>query len=116
MKILDLGRFISSLFTELGINIYPCIAENSVLYPYAVYARTDTGHRHKDRQLSEATYTVKIVTEQYEQSVELLQRVIDATRKVYTFQGDRITARIETASEFYSDAFVQQIALKFEFL
>jgi hypothetical protein len=39
MKILDIGKLLSKLFSDIHINIYPIIAENSATLPFAVYNR-----------------------------------------------------------------------------
>jgi hypothetical protein len=114
MKILDLGKFINSIFKEMDINIYPVIAENSALKDYAIYERVDTRFSHKDRQLAEATYNVSIVCQQYDKSVELLQRVIDACRKIYSFMDNRIQLDIMSTSESYNEAYLQLITIKID--
>jgi endonuclease IV len=111
MTILDLGKFLNKLFKDLNINIYPVIAENSTLKDYAVYERLQTRQFHKDRQFQEATYLINLVSSQYNTSIDMLQKVIDACNRIYAYESERIQLLIETTSESYSDAYIQTVTI-----
>jgi hypothetical protein len=112
MTVLDFGKFLRQLFKDdLSINIYPIVAENSTLKSYAIYERVSTTHRHKDRQLDGARFNIYLIAEQYNESVNMLQKVIDACNRVYDWEGEHVRLGIDDASESYSDAYVQQAVI-----
>jgi hypothetical protein len=112
MTILNLGKFLNKLFKEdLNINIYPIIAENSTLKNYAIYERTNTQHVHKDAQIIAATYNILLISDQYNTSIAMLQKLIDACNKVYEFEGEFVKLDIESTSESYNDAYIQQVII-----
>jgi hypothetical protein len=111
MKILDLGKFISKIFKELKINIYPVIAENSANLPFAIYSREGTVHYHKDGEINGASYNISLFAEQYNKSIEMLQSVLDVCRKRHFCEGKSISMEIESTSEDYTDVYVQTIAI-----
>lgn len=114
MKILDIGKLLSKLFSDIHINIYPIIAENSATLPFAVYNRNQTTHNHKDKSVNEAYYSVEIISEQYEESINLLQKVIDMCANVQIFNNEQVRLGIESTNEFYDDSYHQLINLKIE--
>jgi hypothetical protein len=65
-------------------------------------------------QLSDASYQIELVCEQYNSSVDRLQKVIDACRKDYVFDDAQIQLVVSSTSEFYNDAYVQQIIIHFK--
>jgi hypothetical protein len=113
MTILDTGKFLSKLFKETGINIYPVIAENGAKLPFAVYERQSTQHSHKDRQINTAVFEITILSAQYNQSVDLIQKVIDLCRTPYAYEGAMVRLDIETTSEAHNgdDAYMQIITM-----
>jgi hypothetical protein len=114
MNILDIGKFLSKLFGEIDINVYPIIAENSANLPFATYERVGTTHQHKDKQISSAQYSITILSEQYDKSVDLVQRLIDACRKTYSFEDTIIRLTIESSNESYNDCYIQNVTLTIE--
>jgi hypothetical protein len=124
MSILDIGKFLRQMFDELGINIYPSVAENSAKMPFAVYRRMSTDHNHKDQRISQATYLVEITADQYDESVALLQKVIDSCGYLHEFEGTAVRLIVESTVESYGDrrirlsslwqSYIQSITLKIE--
>ena len=111
MNIVDLGKFLNKLFKDLKINLYPIVAENSTVMPFATYERTSINHISKDYQVREAYYNINILSEQYEESVVLLQKVIDACLIPYNFNNECVRLWLENCSESYSDNYIQNITL-----
>jgi hypothetical protein len=111
MKILDIGKLINSLFKQLNINIYPIVAENSAVMPFAVYFRTQTDHYHKDKSIARAYYNIEIICEQYEESINLLQRVIDMCSNIHEYNDEKVRLNIESTNEYYDDSYHQIITL-----
>jgi hypothetical protein len=115
MKILDTGKFLNNLFFGMFINVYPIIAENSAVMPFATYERTGTEHNSKDQQISRATYNISIYSEQYNESVELLQKVIDICRSQnHMFQEEPVRLSVDHTYESYNDCYVQTAVLIIE--
>jgi hypothetical protein len=115
INIVDLGVFLFELFkNDLKINIYPVIAENSTVFPFATYTRESTTHQNKDSQISAADYNITLVSDQYNESIELVKKVIDACRKIYTYKNTLIRLKAVTTSESYNDAYIQTITVTIE--
>ena len=115
MTILDLGKFLNKLFKSLNINIYPIIAENSTKFPYAVYSRDSFSHNHKDKSINKATYSIDILSEQYNESVMLLQKFLDECREIQMFNNETIRISVVSSNEVYSgEAYVQSIIIDIE--
>jgi hypothetical protein len=106
MTILDIGKFLKDFFNTLKINVYPLIAENSAPLPFAIYQRSATEHNHKDQQINQATYNITIISEQYNESIGLLQKVIDECRNIHEYQGTAIRINIDSTDESYSDNYI----------
>jgi hypothetical protein len=116
ISITDTGKFIYELLKQCRINIYPVIAENSAAMPFAVYRRETTEHRHKDSILSEATYSIDIIAEQYDRSIEILQTVLtEFRRKLHEYNGTAIRlAVLNTSEDYEGGAYVQTVQLSVE--
>lgn len=114
MKVLDIGKFLNVLFKGMEINIYPVIAENGTRFPYAVYWRESTVHEHKDRSISAATYEIDIVSEQYNESIMLLQKFLDECRQLQTFENNTVRINVVSSSESYNDAYIQSVIIEIE--
>lgn len=111
------GKAIYELCNPI-VRSYPIVAENGTNYPFLVYRRTSHNSSNtKDRYnyLVQISMELVIVTQRYDEGVDLSQRVWEALDKVGgVIAGVEIDEiRVTSASEdFVNDAYIQRLQIE----
>ncbi len=111
------GRVIFELCNPI-VRSFPIVAEQGANYPFMVYRRNSlTPYTTKDRfnYLTQISMELVIVTQTYEEGVELSQEVWDALDKKAGFIGgiDIDEIRVTSSSEdFANNAYIQRLQIE----
>lgn len=123
MTSLNIGQCIFTLLHNnatvtniVGNKIYPLIAENGTTYPFIIYRRSSfEPQNNKDCEGESIFIEVYVVTNNYHESVELVENVRQALEgKSITIEGLTITDIYTTNAyeEFTDDGYIQQLTFK----
>lgn len=111
------GKAIYELVNPI-VRSYPVIAEEGANYPFAVYRRTSlTPYTTKDRYNYLVTISMElvIVTQRYDEGVELSQRVWEALDKRGGNIGGLDISEIRvtsTSEDFANNAYLQRLQIE----
>lgn len=111
------GRVIFELCNPI-VRSFPIVAEQGANYPFMVYRRASlTPYTTKDRfnYLTQISMELVIVTQTYEEGVELSQEVWDALDKKAGHIGgiDIDEIRVSSSSEdFANNAYIQRLQIE----
>lgn len=104
--------------SAVGNKIFPIATKNEVQFPFIVYERDNVTPRYdkSGESVTEASVNVYVLSENYTESLDIAEMVIEALERKYATYKDFevIGAVMLGASENYTaNTYVQQIAFSF---
>jgi len=115
---LRIGKIVYSKIGSLVNNrCYPLIAENGTTYPFIIYQRDslDSTFCKDGVYEDEVNVSVRVVTDTYNEGIDLAQSVREAmTFNNYTIEdgGTYTSLMVQADEEFTNDAYVQTLIFR----
>ena len=102
----------TTVYSKLGNKIFPIVADLGTKFPFLVYRRTSFRPYNNKDYTDEAVYMdLLIVSQSYEQSVDIADVVADALDKKSTNTIDEINI-VNIHEDYIDDSYTQVISIE----
>jgi len=119
---LDIGKYIynklsaDSTLTQMGVHIYPLIADNDAKFPFIIYKRTGLSSSIcKDGTYEDiVTMEIKVVTDKYSVGIQIANIIRSLLQKPFARYGDMEISDVSidfAGEDFIENAFIQTMQL-----
>lgn len=115
MKSFKIGREIYQILTQnqnIGSNVFPLVATPDTNFPFIIYRRINYNpeNSNKDYNSSNVAMELQVVSDKYEEGVNLAEIVADTLVSARTALIDFIKIR-NIEEEYSPDVFIQKIEI-----